>query len=123
MQPVIVRFHTFNICLISYYVNPRPMCYDAFKEVDMLKPTKVYHSKFFTASLSDDPSGIWYLDVSCKTEHNGQTGTVTGHIPLCLDLKESPDGGLEAALSVMDDTPDEPEEGQDNILTFKPKGK
>jgi hypothetical protein len=75
------------------------------------------------ASLSDDPSGIWYLDVSCKTEHNGQTGTVTGHIPLCLDLKESPDGGLEAALSVMDDTPDEPEEGQDNILTFKPKGK
>jgi hypothetical protein len=99
------------------------MCYDAFKEVDMLKPTKVYRSKFFTASLSDDPSGIWYLDVSCKTEHNGQTGTVTGHIPLCLDLKESPDGGLEAALSVMDDTPDEPEEGQDNILTFKPKGK
>jgi len=89
----------------------------------MLKPTTRYTSKFFTASLSDDPSGIWYLDVSCKTEHNGVQGTVTGHIPLCLQMKESDDGSMEAELSVMDDIPEDTPEREENVLTFKPRGK
>jgi hypothetical protein len=92
------------------------------QEADMLKPTKQYRSKYFTASLSDDPSGIWYMDVSCKTEHDGVAGTVTGHIPLCLDFKEGDDGALEAILSVMDDVEDKPSK-EGNVLTFKPRGK
>jgi hypothetical protein len=92
------------------------------KEKMMLQPTETYRSKNFTASLSDDSSGIWYLDVSCKTERNGVPGTVTGHIPLCLQMKEGSDGSMEAALSVMDDVPDEQEEESSNIVQFKKKG-
>lgn len=100
----------------------------------MLKPTSVYRSKNFTASLSDDPSGIWFLDVSCKTERNGVSGRVIGHIPLCLTMKTLEDGTQEASLSVMDDVPDEEAEGakeqadgaetegapgkESNVLTF-----
>lgn len=84
----------------------------------MLKPTNTYHSKYFTASLSDDPSGIWYLDVACKTEHNGVPGKVVGHIPLCLTMKEAADGSMEAVLSVMDEEPDEEEKPSGTILEF-----
>ena len=86
----------------------------------MLKPTNIYRSKYFTASLSDDPSGLWYLDVSCKTEHDGVPGKVVGHIPLCLTMKESPDGAMEATLSVMDDQEDDSVEGQNDgsVLQF-----
>lgn len=84
----------------------------------MLKPTDVYRSKNFTASLSDDPSGIWYLDVSCKTERNGVSGRVVGHIPLCLTFNAKEDGSVEAALSVMDDVEDAPEQNEGSVLQF-----
>ncbi|MCR5732749.1 MAG: hypothetical protein K6G51_07425 [Sphaerochaetaceae bacterium] len=91
----------------------------------MLKPTKEYKSANFTASLSDDPSGIWFLDVKCKTEKNGVKGTVIGHIPLCIQFEQQDDGTEELVLSVMDDVDDEIDEVQeeeDNIITF-PFGK
>ena len=69
----------------------------------MLKPTKEYKSANFTASLSDDPSGIWFLDVKCRTEKNGVKGTIVGHIPLCVQFVPQEDGTDELVLSVMDD--------------------
>ncbi|MBR1919482.1 MAG: hypothetical protein IJ831_07645 [Spirochaetales bacterium] len=94
----------------------------------MLRPTKVYKSQNFTASLSDDPSGIWFLDVKCRTEKNGIAGTIIGHIPLCVQFEPQEDGTDELVLSVMDDVDDEIEEadeeekGEEKILHF-PFGK
>lgn len=85
----------------------------------MLKPTSVYRSKNFTASLSDDPSGIWYLDVACRTEKNGVPGKVVGHIPLCLTLRKAEGGAMEAALSVMDEVEEETDgDDEGKTLTF-----
>lgn len=88
----------------------------------MLIPSKEYISKNFTASLSDDPSGIWYLDISCKSEKNGMAGKVVGHIPLCIQLLDNSDGSQDITLSVMDDEDEvkEREEGNDEkIINFK----
>ncbi len=96
------------------------------RRIEMLRPTKVYKSKNFTASLSDDPSGIWFLDVKCRTEKNGVMGTVIGHIPLCVQFEPQDDGTDELVLSVMDDVDDDEyeeeapveEEKEDNVISF-----
>lgn len=107
--------------MVLYLAFRRQLLYHVRKEPAMLQPTDVYRSKNFTASLSDDPSGIWYLDVSCKTERNGVSGRVVGHIPLCLTFQKKEDGSVEAALSVMDDVEDEPQEEEASVLRFPGK--
>ncbi len=90
----------------------------------MLKKSKTYRSKNFTATLSDDPSGIWYLNVACKTERNGVSGTIVGHIPLCLDLEETGNGDFEAVLSLLDEEEEKEEQkknGECTILQFPGK--